>query len=226
MKILLWDIDGTLLNTDRAGMYAWVQSLGEEYGSPVDVSSMSPAGMTDGGIAKDAITDVLCREYSDELAASLLDRYVELLPDWLERRTNGFIHPNVRAILEAVAERVDVENALLTGNIEAGARLKLGHHGILEYFEWGAFADHGIKRRDIARHARRQAEARHGDTIEALYVIGDTHHDVDCGKAIEARTIAVGTGPFSADELAQHEPWWAVEHLPEADVFLARLDDG
>ena len=225
MKILLWDIDGTLLNTDRAGMYAWVQSLGEEHGSPVDVGSMNAAGMTDGGIAKDAITDVLCREYSAELAASLLDRYVELLPDWLERRTNGFIHPNVPEILEATAVRVDVENALLTGNIEAGARLKLDHHGILKYFEWGAFADHGIKRRDIARHARRQAEARHGDTIEALYVIGDTHHNVDCGKAIEARTIAVGTGPFSADELANHEPWWAVEHLPEADAFLARLDN-
>ena len=166
------------------------------------------------------------REYSAELAASLLGRYVELLPGWLERRTKGFIHPNVPEILEAAAARDDVENALLTGNIEAGARLKLGHHRILEYFQWGAFADHGIKRRDIARHARRQAEARHGDTIEALYVIGDTHHDIDCGKAIEARTIAVATGPFSAAELAHHEPWWAIDQLPEADAFLARLDNG
>jgi len=226
MKILLWDIDGTLLNTDRAGMHAWVQALGEEHGSPVDVNSMSPAGMTDGGIAKDAIADVLCREYSAELAASLLGRYVELLPEWLERRTNGFIHPNVAEILQAAAARSDIENALLTGNLEAGARLKLGHHSILDFFAWGAFADHGIKRRDIARHARSQAEARHGDAIEAIYVIGDTRHDIDCGKAIEARTIAVGTGPFGAEELAQFEPWWAIEHLPDAHAFLTRLDEG
>jgi phosphoglycolate phosphatase len=226
MKILLWDIDGTLLNTDRAGMHAWVQALGEEHGSPADVNSMSPAGMTDGGIAKDAIADVLCREYSTELAASLLGRYVELLPEWLERRTNGFIHPNVVEILQAAAARSDIENALLTGNLEAGARLKLGHHSILDFFAWGAFADHGIKRRDIARHARSQAEARHGDAIEAVYVIGDTRHDIDCGKAIEARTIAVGTGPFGAEELAQFEPWWAIEHLPDAHAFLTRLDEG
>ena len=226
MKILLWDIDGTLLNTDRAGMHAWVQALGAEHGSPVDVNSMSPAGMTDGGIAKDAIADVLCREYSAELAASLLGRYVELLPEWLERRTNGFIHPNVAEILQAAAARSDIENALLTGNLEAGARLKLGHHSILDFFAWGAFADHGIKRRDIARHARSQAEARHGDAIEAIYVIGDTCHDIDCGKAIEARTIAVGTGPFGAEELAKYEPWWAIEHLPDAHAFLGRLDEG
>ena len=78
------------------------------------------------GSPRDAILDVLCREYSADLAAALLGRYVELLPEWLERRTNGFIHPNVVEILQAAAARDDFENALLTGNLEAGAKLKLG----------------------------------------------------------------------------------------------------
>ncbi len=156
MKILLWDIDGTLLNTDRAGMYAWVQSLGEEHGSPVDVGSMNAAGMTDGGIAKDAITDVLCREYSAELAASLLDRYVELLPDWLERRTNGFIHPNVPEILEAAAVRVDVENALLTGNIEV-ARIRVPSGPLLASTLCIRMSSHG-RQASPRSHQREQAQ--------------------------------------------------------------------
>lgn len=225
MKVLLWDIDGTLLNTDRAGMYAWIEALEEEHGGPVDVGSMSPAGLTDGLIAHQAIEQVLEREHDDDLAAALLRRYVELLPRWLQRRSNGFVHPNVGEILEAATFRDDVDVALLTGNLQAGARLKLGHYGIAHYFEWGGFAEHGVDRRDIARAAHDQARQRHGDAIEAIYVLGDTEHDIDCGKAIGARTIALGTGPYDARWLSRHDPWWAADVLPSPAEFFARLED-
>lgn len=223
MKILLWDIDGTLINNDRAGMHAWIQALEEEHGGPVPLEGLSPAGLTDVRIAQLAIEGSLGRPFDPELAARLLARYVELLPDWLARRTAGRVLPGVVEVLDALADRPDVELALLTGNLEAGARLKLQHYGLWDRFAWGAFADRSPDRREIARAARTIAEQRHGEP-EAIYVIGDTAHDIDCGHAIGARTIAVGTGPFSAAELLEHRPWWAIDRLPAPADFLARLD--
>lgn len=222
MRVLLWDIDGTLINNDRAGMHAWAQALEEENGGPVDVSGLRTAGMTDVRIAQMAIEETLGRAWDPALAGQLLHRYTELLPEWLQRRSAGRVLPGVLEVLDAAAGRVDLELALLTGNIERGARLKLQHYGLWDRFAWGAFADDTPDRRDIARRARADAERRH-PRIEALYVIGDTAHDIDCGKAIGARTIAVGTGPYGAEELAGHDPWWAVETVPAAEQFLARV---
>lgn len=223
MKILLWDIDGTLINNDRAGMYAWLQALSEERGEEVGADGLVTAGLTDVRIARIAVEEILGREWDEALARRLLARYVALLPEWLPRRSAGHVLPNVKPILETLSGRDDVELALLTGNVAAGARLKLLHYGLWDHFAWGAFADDQPDRREIARWARRQAEERHGDRIEAIYVIGDTEHDIDCGHAVGARTIAVGTGPYSAAELERHAPWWAVDELPGPDEFLARI---
>lgn len=225
MKVLLWDIDGTLVNSDRAGMYAWLQALEEENGGPLASPEMNLAGQTDRSIARVCIEQMLQRQYDEALAQALLRRYVELLPAWLQRRDNGYVIPGVLEILEAAADRDDIVLALLTGNIEAGGRLKLDRYGILEYFAWGAFADVAVGRRDIARHARAAAELRYGaDTLEALFVIGDTEHDIDCGKAIGAHTIAVATGWTDAAVLHEHDPWWAVDRLPAPAEFFARLE--
>ena len=226
MKVLLWDIDGTLINNDRAGMYAWFQALEEENGGPVavDVAAISPAGLTDVRIAELTLEKVLRRPWDPVVADRILARYVELLPEWLERRNRGRVLPNVIEILELASTRDDIDLALLTGNVREGARRKLSHYGLWDYFSWGSFAEASPDRRDLARRAQQQAEERHGvDAIEAVYVIGDTERDIDCGKAIGARTIGVGTGPMSARELARHDPWWAVEQLPAAPEFLARL---
>ena len=101
MRVLLWDIDGTLLDTDRAGMYAWIEALEEVHGGTVDVGGLSMAGLTDRLIARISIEDILGRVYDETLAQGLLDRYVELLPGWLERRVAGFAYPNVETILSA-----------------------------------------------------------------------------------------------------------------------------
>ncbi len=224
MKVFLWDIDGTLINNDRAGMYAWLEALSEEKGEEVTAGGLVPAGLTDVRIARIAVEQLLGREWDEGLARRLLARYVELLPEWLERRSAGRVLPNVPESLEALAARDDVDLALLTGNLADGARLKLSHYGLWDYFRWGAFADEQPDRREIARAARRTAEERHGAAaIDAIYVIGDTEHDIDCGRAIEARTIGVGTGPFSAAELERHAPWWVIDKLPAADVFLSRV---
>jgi phosphoglycolate phosphatase len=224
VKILLWDIDGTLINNDQAGRHAWLQALAEERGEEIVDEVLVTAGLTDVRIARTAVEGILGRPWDEALAARLLARYVELLPEWLERRTAGHVLPNVTAILEAADARPDVELALLTGNVSDGARLKLTYYGLWHHFPWGAFADNSPDRRDIARFALHTIHERHGpDGVESITVIGDTEHDIDCGKAIGARTIGVGTGPFTAAQLMSHEPWWAVDELPGADEFLARV---
>jgi len=223
MKVLLWDIDGTLLNTDRAGLCAWMQAAEEIHGGPLDESLLTFAGMTDPLIADITVNDLMGRAGQDDIAPRLLARYTELLPEWLPRRTHGFVQPNVLEMLQALGNTPGYEHALLTGNLETGAQLKLDHHGILDHFVWGAFADNVPIRRDIARNARAEAQRRHGPDVE-LFVIGDTPHDIDCGHAVDAKTIAVGTGGCSFTELQSHDPWWAIEQLPEPAEFIARLD--
>jgi len=223
MKVLLWDIDGTLLNTDRAGIFAWMQAAEEIHGGPLDGTKLRMAGMTDPLIAEITINDLMERPGEDHIAPRLLARYLELLPDWLPRRDNGFIHPNVLETLQGLSNDPRFEHALLTGNLERGGQLKLAHHDILDYFVWGAFADGLPIRRDIARKARAEAEKRHGDDVE-LFVIGDTPHDIDCGRAVGAKTIAVATGGATRAELAEHDPWWLIDHLPEPDEFIEWLE--
>lgn len=225
LKILFWDIDGTLVDTDRAGMYAWLQALEEEYGDPIDLEGLDTAGLTDVRIAE-VVIQQLWGEGDDDLerAGRLLSRYEQLLPEWLVKRVEGSVLPGVRAILDASMERDDVDLALLTGNIAGGAEAKLRHYDLWGYFSFGAFADGITDRRRVARGALAEARRRHRDAIDGVYVIGDTDHDIDCGKAIGARTIAVGTGPFSAAELEAHDPWWAVERLPVPEKFFDRLD--
>ncbi len=223
MKVLLWDIDGTLLNTDRAGLYAWMEAAEEIHGTPLDASLLRFAGMTDPLIADITVDRLMNRAGDEGIAPRLLARYAELLPSWLPRRGNGFVQPNVLATLEALADEPGYEHALLTGNLEIGGRLKLAHYDLLDYFVWGAFADGVPVRRDIARLARAEAERRHGLEVE-LFVIGDTPHDIDCGRAVGARTIAVATGGASFDELERHDPWWLLEELPDPTEFIDRLD--
>jgi phosphoglycolate phosphatase len=219
---LFWDIDGTLLLTGRAGLLAFRTALYEVLGEDVDLTSMVTAGMTDFEIAQ---TLVDANGGGDVgTAAAVLERYEQHLPDWLGRRRGGVL-PNVRENLEALSERDDVINMLLTGNVAGGARAKLEHYGLWQFFgAGGAFSVEGADRPGVARRARELA-AEHGGEVppgERMVVIGDTPHDVTCGKAIGARTLAVATGPaYSFEDLAACDPWRAVETLPAPDEFAA-----
>jgi phosphoglycolate phosphatase-like HAD superfamily hydrolase len=218
MVHLFWDIDGTLLTTARAGVFALEDAGREVLGAELDLSGMKTAGLTDTEIAQE-----ICRAHGqEERTGEFLRVYAELLPDALHRR-RGAVLPNVRENLEALHERDDVTNLLLTGNVERGAMAKLRHYGLDGFFgAGGAFSVEGSDRTSIARAARRLAgEAYAG---ERAYVIGDTPHDVRCGKAIGARTVAVATGPaYTLAELEDSEPWLALESLPEHETFAALL---
>jgi phosphoglycolate phosphatase len=142
----------------------------------------------------------------------------EQLGAYLDRR-QGHVMPGVGEVLNDLDGRDDVVNLLLTGNIEAGAWAKLDHYGLAGFFPaGGAFCTGPGKREEIAERASALA-----DGADLVYVIGDTPHDVAAGKAIGARTIAVATGSYTAEELAEHEPWTVLGRIPEPAVFRELL---
>jgi phosphoglycolate phosphatase-like HAD superfamily hydrolase len=223
MTVLFWDIDGTLLTTGKAGVPAWEAAVREITGCEFRLSSIRIPGLTDYQIA--VRTFALLGIAADaEMLARLVRRYEELLPSALPLR-HGSVLPNVREILEYLSRRSDVRSYLLTGNTRGGARAKLTHYDLLRYFPDGAFAEDTRERSTIAARALRLARTAGPVADDRVYVIGDTPHDIDCANAIRAKTIAVGTGGYTLEELAACGPWRVFAELPPPDEF-ARLIDG
>jgi phosphoglycolate phosphatase-like HAD superfamily hydrolase len=231
-KVLFWDIDGTLLTTNRAGVAAFDEACREIMEIEVfDWTGLDIRGATDRGIARRAL-DAHGKPSDDAAIDRLLRCYESRLPARLAER-QGQPLPNVVAILEHLKSRTDVVSMLLTGNTRRGAREKLGYCGLLDYFHgpngdgapFGAFADDGVLRDHIARAAFVLAEkvAGAGVSGDRCFVIGDTPHDISCGKAIGARTVAVATGGHPAPELHACAPWLLWEELPEPAAFERAL---
>jgi phosphoglycolate phosphatase len=219
---LFWDIDGTLLTTARAGVFAYEEACEEVLGEKIDLATMRTAGLTDAEIARLLAES---RDQGDaETVAALLAAYERLLPERLGWR-QGRVLDNVRENLDALSARADVVNMLLTGNVAGGAEAKLRHYGLWDYFgAGGAFSQVGSDRPSIARVA---AELAGNPPGERMVVIGDTPHDVACGKAIGARTVAVASGSgYSLEELAATDPWLALPILPPAHELSAQLGLG
>jgi phosphoglycolate phosphatase-like HAD superfamily hydrolase len=133
--------------------------------------------------------------------------------------------PNVREILELLDRRADVRSYLLTGNTRGGARAKLTHYDLFKYFSDGAFAEDASERSVIAGRALDLARRAGPVNDRALFVVGDTPHDIHCANAIGARTVAVATGGYTLDELSSHHPWRVFGELPPADEFVRLIDD-
>ena len=223
---LFWDIDGTLLSTGGAGRIAWVQAAADVWGRDLDPQLVRTAGLTDVEIAVDIARHRSGEPRRDEVGR-LIRRYEELLPEQLRMRV-GAVLPGAREILEDLAGRPDVTSVLLTGNTEAGARVKLRHYGLDRYFAVGAFADETTDRIAIARKGWELVTRLLGTppARDRSFVIGDTPHDIRCARAIGVRAVAVATGPYSAAQLGAHQPWWVVEQLPPPSTFAARLGLG
>ena len=126
----------------------------------------------------------------------------------------------LREILEAIRARRDIRSYLLTGNTRGGAKAKLTHYRLFDYFADGAFAEDPGERATIAVRALELARQAGPIADESIFVIGDTPHDIECSKPIGAKTIAVATGGYSLDELQAYHPWRVVQELPPVDRFL------
>jgi phosphoglycolate phosphatase-like HAD superfamily hydrolase len=224
MKVLFWDIDGTLLTTAKAGVFAWEDAVRELTGREFELIRMRIAGLTDYQIAQRTF-ETLGIETDEVFLHRFVDRYGELLPSSLPRK-QGRVLPNVREVLERLSGRQDVRSYLLTGNTRAGARAKLTHYDLIQFLPDGAFAEDTGDRASIARRALDLARRAGAIAEDGVFVIGDTPHDIDCATAISARTIAVATGGYSIEELEAHKPWRVFNELPPPDEFMRLIDEG
>jgi phosphoglycolate phosphatase-like HAD superfamily hydrolase len=218
MIVLFWDIDGTLLTTGKGGVPAWEQAVRETTGREFELASIRIPGLTDFQIAVRTF-ELLGVEADTAALNAMVGRYESLLPTYLPQR-KGQVMPNVREILDATRNLSDIRSYLLTGNTRGGAKAKLTHYGLFDYFADGAFAEDPSARATIAVRALEQARQAGPIAAESIFVIGDTPHDIECANAIGAKTIAVATGGYTFAELESHQPWRVMNELPPVDEFL------
>jgi len=220
--LLLFDIDGTLLHADGAGRIALTRALASEFDVPKPSIDVGFAGRTDRAIASEVLS-IHGVEPDEERFTRFLKSYLTHLPDTLAERA-GRVVPGARELLYALAERSDIVLALLTGNFEDAARLKLDHFELDAFFvRPGGFGDHHHDRNDVARAAEK-ALAEHTTEDATVWVIGDTPNDVRCARAIGARAIAVAAGFATREELQAAEPDHLLDDLRDVEGFLALLD--
>lgn len=223
-KLLLWDIDGTLIWTGRAGEEALVAAMGDLHGIETSLQDVDYKGRTDRRIGMMLLEKhgiPITEESAHDFVECYLRHLARLLPE-----KQGWVYPGILDILDQAHARADLVNALLTGNMRHGARLKLSHYRVWHYFEFGAFADDSHDRNQLGPVALRRALEEHGLEIapERVFVIGDTPHDVACGKVIGARTIAVATGGFGVDELRACGPDAVFKDFSDPAGFFAVID--
>lgn len=222
MHVCLFDIDGTLISTGGAGKAALEAALASEFGIPHPIGKLTLSGRTDRAILRDLFR-LHELEETPETFGRLRDAYLRHLPGCLAR-ISGCVLPGIAALLEQLRQREDVAVGLLTGNIREGARLKLGHYGLAQHFEFGGFGDEHLDRDDVAREALGEVRRRFDGTVtpDRIWVVGDTPLDVRCARSIGAKAIAVGTGWHTLEELAEHQPDLLVADLADAGPLLAR----
>lgn len=222
-KLFLFDIDGTLLLTGRAGEHALRLGIKERFGVDDDLSSISFAGSTDSAIVRQMFA-AHGIPATPENITDLLDGYVRHLARELPRR-EGRVLPGIVALLEALHAREDCVLGLLTGNIEKGAQLKLSHYGVWDYFEFGAYADDHIDRNKLGPVARARAAEKHGISFAPadVFVLGDTPKDIDCARSAGFVAVAIATGSYGKDELAAHRPDFLFEDLSDTQGVLQTL---
>ena len=222
-RLLLFDIDGTLIDSGGAGLGSLKDALQSLFGIADDLHGIELAGKTDKAI----VHQILRKhglEVSEENVRKFLDLYVGGLAQELRQRA-GTVLPGVAELLQRLNERPQNVLALLTGNIERGAKLKLEHYGLWHFFGFGAFADDHHERDELGPFAKQRAQEKYAIDFatDAVDVIGDTPHDIACGRAIGARTIAVATGNFSRAQLATHHPDVIVDDFSDAKAVIAAL---
>jgi phosphoglycolate phosphatase len=222
-RLLLFDIDGTLIHSAGAGIESLRISLSERFRIDDDLADIEIAGMTDSGIVISILNKHQIPATNENIAA-FLDTYVHYLSLELPRRA-GLLLPGVLDLLKKLKDRPNLILALLTGNVSRGAKLKLEHYGVWHFFEFGAFADDHHDRNRLGPFAQARAQQRHGVEFRAdqTDVIGDTPRDIECGKAFGARTVAIATGSWPKSELAAHKPDFLFDDLSNVDEVIRVL---
>ena len=227
-RLILFDIDGTILTTDGVAAGAFREALEEVFGTSGPREGYSFAGKTDPQIARELLTSG--EVAGDTLAERLHEVWASYLPRLAERLQEADIRllPGIRTLVERLHGAPNAVLGLLTGNLAEGARLKLTAAGLdFDDFAVGAFGSDHAERSRLPLIAIERAEARYGHrfTGKSVVIIGDTPLDVACGEHLGVRTIAVATGSYSETQLAGCKPDHLFSSLADVDAVLRAIFD-
>jgi len=203
-RVLLFDIDGTLVSTGGAGAVAWRQAFEELHGIPADIGQFTDAGMTDPDVGARTFEAVMDREPTSHELALLLQRRLERLPEAVAQSTGYKVLPGVPERLRELSHEGHLLG-LITGNGDGAAFVKLSRGDLMRWFTFGAYASAGVDRTGIVRRAVERAEALMGQDVpnEEIFVIGDTPLDIEAAHAVGCSAIAVATGHYDAAALRE-----------------------
>ena len=224
-RVILFDIDGTLVLTGGAGVRAMARAFEDIFSVPDAFQSISMPGRTDKSILSDAAAAHGIPPDSVELARFRSVYLAHLGDELIRPGPRKGVMPGVRSLLDALARRDEAYLALLTGNYEDAARMKLEYFDLWRYFQCGAFGDDVQDRNGLLPQAVARIQARGGPSVTPsdAIVVGDTPLDVACAAASGARSIAVATGGYDADALRAAGANIVLEDLSDTQEVLRAM---
>ena len=201
-RILLFDIDGTLVSTGGAGAVAWKQAFQELHGIPADINQFTDAGMTDPDVGAQTFEAVLHRTPTAHELAQLIQRRLEHLPEAVAASEGYQVLPGVPQRLRQLSRDGHLLG-IITGNGDGAAHIKLQRGDLNRWFTFGAYAAAGLDRAGIVREAVERGESILGQDVPnaEIYVVGDTPRDVDAAHAVGCTAIGVATGHYDVAAL-------------------------
>jgi phosphoglycolate phosphatase len=215
-RILLFDIDGTLVSTGGAGAVAWKRAFEELYGIPADIGEFTDAGMTDPDVGARTFAAVMDREPTPHELAQLIQRRLEHLPDAVAASEGYRVLPGVPERLRQLSRDGHLLG-IITGNGDGAAHIKLARGDLNRWFSFGAYASAGLDRAGIVRQAVQRGEAMLGRDVPntEIYVIGDTPLDIEAAHAVGCTAIAVATGHYDVAALREAGADRAIETMEQ-----------
>jgi phosphoglycolate phosphatase-like HAD superfamily hydrolase len=225
MKLLLFDIDGTILHTRNHGRRLIESSLEEVLGRPVDTSRVSFSGKTDPQIFAEILAGLgYGADEQDAHYRAALAIYTEAMITRIHR-DGVHLYPGLGELIRWLHTEPDVQLGLLTGNVEPMAYLKLAAVGLDGYFPLGAFGSDHADRYQLPPIAVERARhfARRDFAGTDVVIIGDTEHDINCGRGIGAFSVAVCTGHYTRQDLELHAPHVLLDDLSDLPLFIEQV---
>jgi len=221
-KVLLFDLDWTLIYTGGAGLRALNHAYEALFGVAEAAKGVVLDGKTDPAICREMIKVYQKRQAEDTEIRALCDKYLEQLAIEVPISPGFRILPGIPALLDRLAGHPEALMALGTGNLKRGAEIKLARPDFWKYFPIGGFSDDSEDRAEVLRAAVRRAEAHAGRSFSAseVIVIGDTVHDIHAARAIGATVLAVACGPTKREVLAAAHPDHLFDDLSDTQAVL------
>lgn len=226
-KLLLFDIDGTLIRAGGAGSRALDRVMLDSYGIEKSCQAVRMDGRTDRAIVRDLVNffKILPQEPVEKTIDDILHRYLNNLEKEILARDLYTILPGIETILENLKGRSDIVLGLATGNLRRGAEIKLNRGNLFHFFSCGGFGCDSEVRSELVTFAIRRGKefAKFDFSQDEIFVIGDTEFDIEAGQKAGAKTVAVATGSHSMDILAKYKPDFLFGDFSDPNSFLKIL---